>query len=748
MSIATDVSVSVTGDIRYQGTTANFTVLELHRFLQNLADDASASGGDLVDITSDTPSERSTDNIITLLGNYNIDDDMAEHLYAGSITQASGATVYSGLQVLGAVNNANTQLMIIQDNDIYQYTPTPAAPFWGDQSTGGYNGNAAAGILMRCLIKTREFGADIDGKRIRVQARHWGDTYDFFNVRLGQGESVAAIGTTPDAQNTTSQGTVTAYTHILNSGTIPVNGQDETGYDNSPTTEGTFTPGTGYSNSDVILMSDGTRVTVDSQSGGAVATFTVDSSLSRGAGSGDTLTQTSVSPAGGSGFELILEGDNVQIDPDHPIGGFQLIDLNNGAGPKEYYSQWTFSTNDSSDGLKGMWEFIKDLTGNGTSKTIHASGGELFLGVTHSYPYGSEANGPFLENELIVWGTNITYDTLAGGTFAAGDYVRIGASGAAGRVMWDNGTTNMIVALDDPTITLLDSDVITIADGVGAVTAAINVTILNNSANGGAGILLALDDDGTTGNHYIQLVNGAAPVNALPVRGLVSGATASLTSGPSSKTIPKTFLGSYTGTLIGAYGIGVLPANLTAVDTIQDLASATQIPPNNVTFTVSGLISGEDRVLVGPRSAGILQKDQDTLNGTLTHGVTTSVVMTTAIPVDTPAAGQIRIQDNNGVFTYQPYDSYTGSTYTLTAAYSGSDGADATTGNDVFIAYIDELATAASATFTTVYNNGLGNRNLFVRVRDGGATPIKTFEAPATLGSAGGSVAAIRTSDA
>ena len=218
MAIADDISVAVNGDIRYTGTTANYTVLAFHRFLQDLADDAQASGDDLVDITSNTPSDRSTDNIITLLGVYNIDDTMAEHLFAGSITQAGGDTVYSGLQVLGAVNDANTQLMVIQDHALYPFTGTPAAPFWGTQSAGGYNGNATSGILMRCMIKTRQNGADIDGKRVRVQARHWGDTYDFFNVTLGQGESVAAIGTTPDAQNDTLQATVTAYSDVLNSG--------------------------------------------------------------------------------------------------------------------------------------------------------------------------------------------------------------------------------------------------------------------------------------------------------------------------------------------------------------------------------------------------------------------------------------------------------------------------------------------------------------------------------------------------
>jgi hypothetical protein len=93
----------VNGDIRWTGgATPNYTVLELHRFLQDLADDAQAAGNDLVDITSDTPSVRSTDNIITLNSPYNIDDTMAEHLYAGSITQDNGDTVYSGLRPPGS----------------------------------------------------------------------------------------------------------------------------------------------------------------------------------------------------------------------------------------------------------------------------------------------------------------------------------------------------------------------------------------------------------------------------------------------------------------------------------------------------------------------------------------------------------------------------------------------------------------------------------------------------------------------
>lgn len=643
MAIADDFSVAVNGDIRREvnSSTQTYTVLELHRFLQNLADDAQASGNDLVDITSDTPSERSTDNIITLNSPYNIDDTAAEYLYAGSITQAGGDTVYSGLQVLGAVNSSATQLEVVQDGAFYN----TVAPFWGTQATGGLNGNAAAGILMRILVKSRDNGADINGKRVRVQARHWGDTYDFFNVTLGQGESVAAIGTTPDAQNDTDQGTVTVYTHVTN------------------------------------------------------------------------------------------------------VEGFQLIDLNNGAGNREYYSQWTFGADDSGDGLKGMWEFIKDLTGNTTAKTIHGLNGEFFLGITHSFAYDAESgSGPFIEDETVVWGTLIPYGVLSSGPFLAGDYVTIGSNGAAGKVVYDNGTDTMIVALESTSIDILGDDVI--SEVGGAANAVVQSPgVLNNDKAGGEGILLALDDDGTTGNLYIQLVSGSAPVDNLPVRGRTSGTTANVAGAPTARTIPKIFLGSYTGSLIGAYGIGVDPDDLTSSDSLEDLSGATQQPPNNVTFTVSGLVAGEDRVLVGPRAAGILQKDQDTLTSPgLVDNVSTSVVVDTTIPTDTPSSGTVRIQDDNGVYTRQEYSSYTGNTYTLVSPfYQGSNDADAGTGNNIFISYIDKLAEAASEAVTVVY---LAPRDLFVRVRDGGSTPIKTFEAPASIGEGGGSVAAIRTSDA
>ena len=71
--VATDWTVTrSTGNIRYigddhgGGSPSYATVIEFHRWLQDLADDAVSSGDDELDITDDTPSDRSTDNICLL----------------------------------------------------------------------------------------------------------------------------------------------------------------------------------------------------------------------------------------------------------------------------------------------------------------------------------------------------------------------------------------------------------------------------------------------------------------------------------------------------------------------------------------------------------------------------------------------------------------------------------------------------------------------------------------------------------
>jgi hypothetical protein len=112
----------------------------------------------------------------------------------------------------------------------------------------------------------------------------------------------------------------------------------------------------------------------------------------------------------------------------------------------------------------------------------------------------------------------------------------------------------------------------------------------------------------------------------------------------------------------------------------------------------------------------------------------------TPIPVDTPQAGSIRIQDNTGVYIRKDYTSWTGTTFTL----SGTFGSAATAPKNVMVSYIDKTATGITESFNMIYN---APRTLWVRVRNGKGTPIKTFENQASLGTGGGGIGASRISD-
>ena len=213
MAIGDDFTITYNAgayDIRHSANTNTYTVLELHRWLQDLADDEEFSGNDELDITSPTPSERSTDNIITLQNGFNIDDDASEYFYDGSITQDGGDTVYSGLVVVGSVNRA-TILKVIQNNAFYD---SQSAPFWSTITDN--RAVPADNILLRCLIKTRADGVDIDGKRVRVHARTYLDTYSEFSLTLGLGNGTAAIFTNDDLNNDIVSGTISTWTEITN----------------------------------------------------------------------------------------------------------------------------------------------------------------------------------------------------------------------------------------------------------------------------------------------------------------------------------------------------------------------------------------------------------------------------------------------------------------------------------------------------------------------------------------------------
>ncbi len=109
----------------------------------------------------------------------------------------------------------------------------------------------------------------------------------------------------------TGGGEATNCTFNESGGQPIIGSQDETNYDNSPTTEGTFSGGSGHAVNDVITLSDTSWITVDAVSTGVVTQFTVtDSQRSDFAQVGTALTQTNTTGSG-TGFSLTPGRDNI-----------------------------------------------------------------------------------------------------------------------------------------------------------------------------------------------------------------------------------------------------------------------------------------------------------------------------------------------------------------------------------------------------------------------------------------------------
>lgn len=210
--------------IRYIGgahgtATANYvTVLELHRWLQDLADEASVSGDDFMDITTSNPSDKKFDTIITLVNGYTLDDayttPASEFIFGGSIIQGSGGTevIYDGVSV---VANRGVVVNVIQNNGVL------SNKFWNSTPNGesfaGINPDPANGIAMRFMVKVKATGAFIDNGALLFTTREWGKTYSEFRIpSTGRGVNVVPLTYTDDLNNTTGSGTVATWTTISN----------------------------------------------------------------------------------------------------------------------------------------------------------------------------------------------------------------------------------------------------------------------------------------------------------------------------------------------------------------------------------------------------------------------------------------------------------------------------------------------------------------------------------------------------
>lgn len=216
--------VTASKGIRYIGgahgtATANYvTVLELHRFLQDRADDGTMSGDDFIDITVSNPTDKKFDTIIQLLNGFTLDDaygtPASEYIYGGTIIQGAGGTeaIYDGISVIA---NRGVVVNVIQNNAVI------SNDFWNNTPNGesfnGINPDPANGLAMQFMVKVKNAGSMIDNGALIFTTREWGKTFSEFRIpATGRGKNSVPLTYADDLNNTTVIGTVAAIVDITN----------------------------------------------------------------------------------------------------------------------------------------------------------------------------------------------------------------------------------------------------------------------------------------------------------------------------------------------------------------------------------------------------------------------------------------------------------------------------------------------------------------------------------------------------
>jgi hypothetical protein len=687
------------------------TVIQFHRWLQALADDPEFAGDDELDIIDRDPSSRSTDNIITLTNGFNVDATAIEHLYDGSITQGVGPTQerWDGVVNFG---NSDIHIQIIQNGSIlsddYWNAGWQAGTHTGavDQavltdSTASWTTNEWVGYWIKNVtdgsvaLITANTATTITGLLFGGTDNDW-DTNDVYNIQVpinsdsAQGIShrfmikVRDFGV--DIGRRRLLGTSRRWSRTYSE--FSINGTN---------------PG-----NNVLALSDSSDLN-NTTAWATVAGWT-------------TITNTE---------------------------GLRLIDISGDGTNEQYYSEWnrdTFTINQ-------FYERMKYLSGDTTPETLNGQSGELHRGPNSANSYDTETGAPAAAtNAKWVYGTYVNHGAVTGGPFVVGEAVHEDTATPVwkGRVLAvDTVATSLIIDIEFGTVTISD----TFTGQTSGAQATVSATPAGEEIQNAAGeiAIFALDDQGTAGFIYGQITKGVQPLNNTRLYDPTAHtAYYTLDTAAIERPISTPFCGVSTGSaLIGAYGFGMEAADTSAADTFFDLQNNAITPPNNVTFTVSGFIAG-DYVLVTEDNGGDINFTQMALNATLSGAAVTSVPINPApgVPTDTPTSagtkGSIRIQRNNSLYSLHRYTAFDAVADTFTIPSTDFSTNNATAGNNVFIGYLDYVAVGTSDNFSYVYSS---DRTHFVRVRDGGATPIKTAETTGVMTNTGGTASVNRIDD-
>lgn len=739
--VATDWEVNVDKSIRYIGAAHGalnagyVTVLELHRWLQDLADADTISGDDFLAITVANPTDKKFDTIIQLLNGFTLYDTggtpAAEYIYAGTIIQGSGTTevIWDGISVIA---NRGVKVNVIQNNALltnsfWNNVPnTAAARVSSGTTVSGVNTsgqkvlNVANGSLFTAgqTIMINGFNQDeyvIDS----IVSNALTLTANLVSSTAG-GETVffSTRGINPDITNGLAMQFMVKVKNF-----------------------GVFIDGTATTNGGALLFT--TR-----EWGRTYSEFRVPAT-GRGKNSVPLSYASDLNNASTIATVAALSGiSNLN-------SGYNAIDVNNDTTNEFYYSKWDRGANS----INSFYERMKWLTRSGYATTMDGIPGEQFRGITHEFVVDTPT-GTFSAQEDVVWGTLITAGFVIAGT--AGQFTCTNPTpftlsvGQPVRISGTLGGTGSITGYADPTTYLISATngttsftLVTLA-GAAIVTTAGTPTGLAVELQTGSGRMLAIDSTTAATRVWVQMTKGSIPLDNMRIRGATSAATCLLNVTVTERTLSAPVCGASTGSsLVGAYGFSLEYADLAVNDKIQALDAITRQPPNNVTFTVSGVASGW-RVLVGPEASGSLDYNQLTTTAVLTGAAVTSVTFVEAAPANTPPTGNLRILRADGSYSRHPYSAYNAGTktFTITSHNFSTNNSNAT--KKFFISYIDAAASGASISFTTVQT---ATQTLYVSARYAGTGPaytdsIKPASTTGTLGATGGSATISSVSDA
>ena len=216
--IRSDKKIRYVGGVHGDAAANYVTVLELHRFLQDRADDGTMSADDFIDITVLNPTDKKFETIIQLLNGFELDDayttPASEFIYGGSIIQGTGGSeaIYDGISIIanrGAVVNV-IQNNVVLTNKFWNNTPS-------GESFNGINPDEANGLAMQFMVKVKTAGAFIDNASLIFTTREWGKTYSEFRIpATGRGKNSVPLTYTDDLNNVTAIGTIAALADITN----------------------------------------------------------------------------------------------------------------------------------------------------------------------------------------------------------------------------------------------------------------------------------------------------------------------------------------------------------------------------------------------------------------------------------------------------------------------------------------------------------------------------------------------------